>query len=156
MLISFFIMLMGGVAPFLGGLGGIGLVIGFFITFSNRSKEMISNQKDISKRMAEAMVKTVQAGGKIDTDKYASKPKTSSGTREIVKGAVVGGIIGGDAGAVVGAVAAKNKLDNANNSSNNTASTKDIVKGAVVGGIIGGDAGAVVGAIAAKNKGDNK
>lgn len=39
-------------------------------------------------------------------------PKSSSGTKEIVKGAIVGGIIAGEVGAVVGATIAKNKLDN--------------------------------------------
>ena len=39
-------------------------------------------------------------------------PKPNSGTKEIVKGAVIGSIVAGDVGAVVGAVAAKNKIDN--------------------------------------------
>lgn len=39
-------------------------------------------------------------------------PKQNSGTKEIVKGAVIGSIVAGDVGAVVGAVAAKNKIDN--------------------------------------------
>lgn len=39
-------------------------------------------------------------------------PKSSSGTKAIIKGAIVGGIIAGEAGAVVGATIAKNKLDN--------------------------------------------
>lgn len=39
-------------------------------------------------------------------------PKSGSGTKEIVKGAIIGGIIAGEAGAVVGAAIAKNKLDN--------------------------------------------
>lgn len=39
-------------------------------------------------------------------------PKSSSRTKEIVKGAIVGGIIAGEVGAVVGATIAKNKLDN--------------------------------------------
>jgi len=38
-------------------------------------------------------------------------PRASSGTRAIVKGAIVGGIIAGEAGAVVGAMIAKNRLD---------------------------------------------
>ena len=37
--------------------------------------------------------------------------KSNSGTKEIVKGAVIGGIVAGEAGAVVGATIAKNKLD---------------------------------------------
>lgn len=39
-------------------------------------------------------------------------PKPNSGTKEIIKGAVIGSIVAGDVGAVVGAVAAKNKIDN--------------------------------------------
>ena len=39
-------------------------------------------------------------------------PKSSTGTKSIIKGAVVGGIIAGGAGAVVGATIAKNNLDN--------------------------------------------
>jgi len=38
--------------------------------------------------------------------------KSNSGTKEIVKGAVIGGIVAGEAGAVVGAAIAKNNLDN--------------------------------------------
>ena len=39
-------------------------------------------------------------------------PKAKSGTKEIIKGAIIGGIVAGDVGAVVGATIAKNKLDN--------------------------------------------
>ena len=43
-----------------------------------------------------------------------NRPKrtSNSGTKEIIKGAVIGGVVAGDAGAVVGATVAKNKLDN--------------------------------------------
>ena len=39
-------------------------------------------------------------------------PKSSSGTKEIIKGAIIGSFVAGDVGAVIGATIAKNKLDN--------------------------------------------
>ena len=39
-------------------------------------------------------------------------PKSTSGTKQIIKGAIIGGIVAGEAGAIVGAAIAKNKLDN--------------------------------------------
>lgn len=67
---------------------------------------------------ADLMVKMAKAGmspGDIsDGISAMNRPKrtSNSGTKEIIKGAVIGGIVAGDAGAVVGATVAKNKLDN--------------------------------------------
>ena len=48
----------------------------------------------------------------VDMKKISGEEKkNSSGTKDIVKGAVVGGIVAGPAGAVVGAIVGKDKAD---------------------------------------------
>ena len=98
-------------ATFFGVVGMIAVVVGFVMMMANRTREAIVFKKQEQKQMAELMVRQAAAGGKIDVNKITSKP-TNSGTKEIIKGAVVGGIIAGEAGAVVGAAIAKDKLEN--------------------------------------------
>lgn len=54
----------------------------------------------------------IMIGSHLEPTGYVRKSKDNSGTKEIVKGAIIGGIVAGEAGAVVGAAIAKNNLDN--------------------------------------------
>ena len=97
----------------LGVIGLIGIIVGFFMTVSNKSEYTIRQEKALAKTAANLMVAQAQAGQKIDLDTpTAQKARQKEETKEIIKGAVVGSIVAGDVGAVVGATIAKNKIDN--------------------------------------------
>lgn len=105
-------------AAICGVTGVVGFIAGFFMTMGNRSKSQIDEQHRNAKIQAELMIKMAKAGvSPVDIANRVSSMNTpkhtsTSGTKEIIKGAVIGGIVAGDAGAVVGATVAKNKLDN--------------------------------------------
>lgn len=58
------------------------------------------------------VVGLIMFGSHLEPTGKLRDPKANSGTKKIVKGAVIGGIVAGEAGAVIGATIAKNKLDN--------------------------------------------
>lgn len=88
------------------------------MTLGNRSKSQIDELHRNAQIQADLTIKMAKAGmsaGEIsDGISAMNRPKrtSNSGTKEIIKGAVIGGVVAGDAGAVVGATVAKNKLDN--------------------------------------------
>lgn len=96
----------------------IGFFVGCFLTLGNRSKSQIDELHRNAQIQADLTIKMAKAGmsaGEIsDGISAMNRPKrtSNSGTKEIIKGAVIGGVVAGDAGAVVGATVAKNKLDN--------------------------------------------
>lgn len=105
----------GTLAATIGTLAVIGIVVGFFMTFSNRNKGTIMHEKEMALKQANLNIQMAQAGlnpykenAKVAQAQAAKKAET----KEIIKGAVIGGIVAGDAGAVVGATIAKNKIDN--------------------------------------------
>lgn len=105
----------GTLAATIGTLAVIGIVVGFFMTFSNRNKGTIMYEKEMALKQANLNIQMAQAGlnpykenAKVAQAQAAKKAET----KEIIKGAVIGGIVAGDAGAVVGATIAKNKIDN--------------------------------------------
>ena len=53
----------------------------------------------------------IMFGSHLKPPEHYRDPKANSGTKNIIKGAVVGGIIAGEAGAVIGATIAKNNID---------------------------------------------
>lgn len=98
-------------------IASLGIVVGFFMTMLNKSKEQIQMDDKLSSATADLMIARTLAGQKND---YESTPmgraeQEAKAKKEIIKGAVVGGIIAGDAGAVVGAVVAKEKVDREKN-----------------------------------------
>lgn len=147
------------------------IVFNLFFTEEYRESKEIYEAMEKSRKEAEekarfaAFMSNPAARSKMAHDAVAYKG--NSGTKSIVKGAVIGGAVAGPAGAVVGAIAGKNKADQkASAASVDPAmqavaykkddGTKTIVKDAVIGGIVAGPAGAVVGAIVGKDKADKE
>lgn len=108
----------GSAAATIGVLGVAGFFVGLFLTLGNKSQSEIREQHRNIDAQVNLMVEMAKAGMSSseisDSITAMNTPKrtTDSGTKEIIKGAVIGGIVAGDAGAVVGAAVAKNKLDN--------------------------------------------
>lgn len=108
----------GSTAATFGMIGMGGFFVGLFMTMGNRSKSEFEERDRHINRQAELMVQMAKAGmsAKDMADSMSKmgpqKKPSDSGTKEIIKGAVIGGIVAGEAGAVVGATVAKNKLDN--------------------------------------------
>lgn len=110
----------GNSAVAVGAIGLVGFFIGFYLTMGNKSKSQIDENKQRWKDQMEIIVQANKLGASPKTISDAIsgmgtvRQAQNSGTKEIIKGAVIGGIVAGDAGAVVGATIAKNKLDNEN------------------------------------------
>lgn len=108
----------GSAAVMFGMTGVVGFIVGLFMTMGHRSKSEFEQRDRQINRQAELMVQMAKAGMSAkdmanNMSKMGPQKKPSdSGTKEIIKGAVIGGIVAGEAGAVVGATVAKNKLDN--------------------------------------------
>lgn len=93
----------------------IGIIAGFFMTFTNRNKGTILYQKEMALKQANLNIQMAKAGmNPYEVNKKATEAQAAkkAETKEIIKGAVIGGVVAGDAGAVVGATIAKNKIDN--------------------------------------------
>lgn len=108
----------GRAAATIGVLAMVGFFVGLFLTLGNKSQSEIREQHrnvDAQVNLVVEMAKAGMSSSEISdgiTAMNTPKRTTDSGTKEIIKGAVIGGIVAGDAGAVVGATVAKNKLDN--------------------------------------------
>lgn len=102
-------------AATIGTFAIIGIIVGFFMTFSNRNKGTILYEKEMAHKQANLNVQMAKAGmNPYEVNKKAAQAQAAkkAETKEIIKGAVIGGIVAGEAGAVVGATIAKNKIDN--------------------------------------------
>lgn len=90
----------------------IGVTIGISMCLLFRSeKQIIKSKKEAESRAAEQFLHIVNN----DFDApflHEDTKKSNSGTKEIVKDAIIGGVIAGPAGAVVGAIVGKEKADN--------------------------------------------
>lgn len=105
----------GSMAGAIGVIGVIGFIVGFFMTFSNHSKEEIIEKKRTALKQAELNIQMAKLGMnpyKENLKAEQAQAAKKKETKEIIKGAVVGRIVAGEAGAVVGATIAKNKIDN--------------------------------------------
>ena len=104
----------GSMAGAIGVIGVIGFIVGFFMTFSNHSKEEIIEKKRTALKQAELNIQMAKLGMnpyKENLKAEQAQAAKKKETKEIIKGAVVGGIVAGEAGAVVGATIAKNRID---------------------------------------------
>lgn len=89
----------------------VGTAIGIGMCANFRSEEKIIKANIESKRKAGAMVAQMVNNNFNTSFLYEDSKKKNSGTKEIVKDAVIGGVIAGPAGAVVGAIVGKDKAD---------------------------------------------